>query len=71
MRGEQLPIKEALVRISVIRRSGRTVQARFQCDGCKAINEVPKHGEGQSIIQCGKCELVNYLSSYTVVSYEL
>ena len=71
MRGDDLPIKEALIRLAVLRRIGKSVQARFRCEYCKTVNEVPLDGEGASVIECGTCLQVNYLDMYQIVSYEL
>lgn len=71
MRGENLTVKEALIRLQVLRKQGKKAQARFRCDHCKSMNTVPPYGEGRSVIECGRCKQVNYLNFYEVVIDEL
>jgi len=70
-RGEILPIKEALVRLTVIRRRGLNAVAQFVCESCKRLNNIPHKAEGKSSIGCGQCGEINYLSAYTVIEKQI
>ena len=66
---EILPIKEALIKLTLLRRRGLNVFAQFRCELCDKLNRVPSAGESQAAIKCGRCDEVNYLTEYEVVKY--
>jgi len=66
MRSEELPIKEALVRLTTLQRAGSRASAKFKCENCKRLNTIPQGGLGKSIIDCGSCKETNYLTYYQV-----
>ena len=66
---EILPIKEALIKLTMLRRKGLNVFAQFRCEGCGKLNRVPAAGESRAAITCGRCDEVNYLTTYEVVNY--
>ena len=70
-RGEELPIKESLIRLSVLRRQGKDCSVRFRCSSCKRFNNIPNKGEGKTVISCGSCKEINYLDTYTVIEYHI
>jgi len=68
MRGEELPLSEALVRLMALRKQGKNPYLEFKCESCKRLNRIPQKAEAKTTIVCGKCGETNYLKIFKVIS---
>lgn len=69
MKGEILPIHDALIDLVLLRNEGKNASAQFTCENCNHKCTVPREGESKSSFKCCRCDVINYLSGYEVIVF--
>jgi len=71
MRSEDIPVKEAFLRIAALKKIKKIyAYMEFTCDFCQRKNRVPDGVTRSKSIQCGKCKGINYLGLVRVITDE-
>lgn len=62
----QIPLSEALILIIKHAQLGWETRLVFRCDNCTKAQEYPKDSQGESLIECCYCNVINIVEQVSL-----